>query len=99
MICHTMSAQVGAIELVVQAVKKGELSQEAIETSVSKVKKIKNAYLSSARTPLSRSTLETMDARKETQSALASEVYAKSTTLVRSELGVFPISKDPAAKI
>ena len=37
MICHTMSAQVGAIEQVVQAVKSGELSQKAIDASVERV--------------------------------------------------------------
>jgi hypothetical protein len=41
MICHTMSAQVGAIEQVVQAVKKGELSQDAIQASVERVKDLK----------------------------------------------------------
>ena len=37
MICHTISAQVGAIEKVVQAVKSGELSQQAIDASVERV--------------------------------------------------------------
>jgi len=37
MICHTMAAQVGAIEQVVQAVKSGELSQKSIQASVDRV--------------------------------------------------------------
>jgi hypothetical protein len=41
MICHTMSAQVGAIEEVVQAVKSGKLSQDGIQASVDRVKDLK----------------------------------------------------------
>lgn len=99
MVCHTMSAQVGAIELVLDAVKSGELSQDAIQASVNRVKKLKEQYLPPQRTAIPRSTLELMNARRERQSALASEMYAKSTTLVRSEPGIFPISNDPALKI
>src|ERR1700760_2546228 len=85
MVCHTMSAQVGAIELVLNAVKSGELSQDAIQASVNRVKKLKEKYLSPQRTAIPRSNLELMSARRERQSALASEMYAKSTTLVRSQ--------------
>jgi beta-N-acetylhexosaminidase len=42
MVCHTMSAQVGAIEQVVQAVKAGELSQEIIQASVDRVHNLKS---------------------------------------------------------
>lgn len=41
MICHTMSAQVGAIEKVVQGVSSGELSQDAIQASVDRVNDLK----------------------------------------------------------
>ena len=99
MVCHTMLAQVGAIELVVQAVKNGELSQEAIQASVDRVRKIKEKYLSSERSPISSSTLELMGSMRERHFTLAAEVYAKSTTVVRSQPGVLPISKDPTTKV
>ena len=84
MICHTMSAQVGAIEEVVQAIKSGELSQTAIETSVARVSALKLKFLSKS------SALGDVDARA--QERLASKVYGESTTVVRSEPGAFPLS-------
>jgi beta-N-acetylhexosaminidase len=90
MICHTMSAQVGAINQVIQAVKAGELSQQAIEASVNRVRNLKSRFLS----PVASTNFDI-----KAQEELASEIYAKSTTVVRSEPGVFPISKDPAGKI
>jgi len=97
MICHTISAQVGAIEQVIQAIKEGDLSQEAIEASVQRVKKIKAKYL--AESLDSNSTRDEIERTKSRQSALASEIYAKSTTLVRSVPGVLPISRGIAEKI
>lgn len=84
MICHTMAAQVGAIEQVVQAVRSGELSQEAIEVSIGRVKALKTKFLSDSFKPGS------VDVTA--QERLASEVYAKSTTIVRSEPEAFPLS-------
>lgn len=83
MICHTMSAQVGAIEQVIQAVKTGELSQADIAVSVDRVHDLKHRYLSST-LPIPTSTLATSEARNTRQASLASEIYAKSTTVVRS---------------
>src|SRR3954466_13639247 len=99
MICHTMAAQVGSIELVVQAVKDGELSQKNIQASVDRVRKLKTKYFSSTRSQIPKSTLDTLEVRRKAQYELASNIYSKSTTLVRSAPGVFPISKDPATKI
>ena len=81
MICHTMSAQVGAIEQVVKAVKAGELSREEIQKSVDRVTRLKRRFLF-------RSSSRTVDI--EAQKTLSSEIYAKSTTVVRSEPGAFP---------
>lgn len=81
MICHTMSAQVGAIEQVVQAVMAGELSQEVIQKSVDRVANVKTRFLS-------KSSSSAVDF--EAQETLASEIYAKSTTVVRSEPGAIP---------
>ena len=88
MICHTMSAQVGAIEQVVQAVRSGELSQDAIQASVHRVTQLKKRFLSDY-------ALGTVNT--EAQESLASEIYTKSTTVVRSEPGVLPLC--PGGKI
>ncbi|KAK6584644.1 hypothetical protein PZA11_002868 [Diplocarpon coronariae] len=97
MICHTFTAQVGAIEQVISAVKLGELSQEAIQASVKRVEALKSKYVSSDTIPLS--SLEDSEARNAKQAALASEVYARSTTVVRSVAGSLPISTVSAKKI
>ncbi|KAH7377982.1 putative beta-N-acetylglucosaminidase [Cadophora sp. MPI-SDFR-AT-0126] len=96
MICHTMSAQVGAIEQVITAVKSGELSQDAIQASVARVEALKSKYVSNASIPTS--TLADSEARNSRQASLASKVYAKSTTVVRSVSGSFPIAPDPNKK-
>jgi len=91
MICHTMSAQVKAIEEVVQAVKSGELSQKVIRTSVDRVRQLKIKYAN--HTPAINSQfLSTVKSRDIKQAALAADVYAKSTTVVRSEPSLIPIS-------
>ncbi|KAF8865716.1 putative beta-N-acetylglucosaminidase [Acephala macrosclerotiorum] len=92
MICHTMSAQVGAIEKVIQAVRDGELSQKAIEASVKRVEALKSKYMANTK-PIPTPSLDQADSRNKRQEAMAAEVYAKSTTLVRSEPGALPISK------
>ena len=96
MICHTMSAQVGAVEKVIAAVKSGELSQDAIQASVARVEALKSKYVSNASIPTSR--LVDSQARNSRQALLASKVYAKSTTVVRSVAGSLPIAPDPNKK-
>ena len=98
MICHTISAQVGAIEQVIQAVKAGELLQKDIAASVDRVRNLKDRYLFS-NSPIPTSTLATSEARNTKQSSLASEIYAKSTTVVRSVPRSFPLSSYPKKKI
>ncbi|EKD16422.1 uncharacterized protein L3040_008523 [Drepanopeziza brunnea f. sp. 'multigermtubi'] len=97
MICHTMSAQVGAIERVIAAVKSGELSQDSIQASVERVEALKSKYVSSATIPPS--SLSDAEARISKQTALASKIYAKSTTVVRSVAGSFPISAHSSKRI
>jgi beta-N-acetylhexosaminidase len=94
-----MSAQVGAIEQVVQAVKSGEISQDAIQTSVSRVEELKRKYLSSLRNSTTKPALLDMEATNKRHSALASKMYSKSTTVVRSVPGCIPISKGLESKI
>ena len=98
MICHTLSAQVGAIELVVKAVKSGELSQESIQASADRINALKAKYLSTE-VPISQSTLAKLEARNLEQAALAAEIYAKSTTVVRSVPGLLPLSSKSINKL
>jgi beta-N-acetylhexosaminidase len=97
MVCHTMSAQVGAMEHVIQAVKSGEISQEAIQTSVTRVHELNRKYLS----PLSAAlpTSVDMGMANKRHAALASRMYARSTTVVRSVPGHLPILKGPETKL
>ncbi|KAK2628709.1 hypothetical protein QTJ16_001812 [Diplocarpon rosae] len=97
MICHTFTAQVGAIQKVIAAVKSGELSQEAIQASVKRVEALKLKYVSNDTIPLM--SLGDSRARNTKQALLASEVYAESTTVVRSVAGSFPISTDSVKNI
>ncbi|KAF4622740.1 hypothetical protein G7Y89_g14287 [Cudoniella acicularis] len=96
MICHTMSAHVGAIEQVIKAVKSGELSQKAIQASVDRVRHLKAKYaIQPPAVPLQTlltTTLRDTESRNVAQAALAADIYAKSTTVVRAEPGLIPIS-------
>lgn len=98
MICHTMSAQVGAIELVIQAVKQGDISQEAIQASVNRVGDLKRKYLSPLADATALPTSIDMTATNKRHAALASRMYARSTTVVRSAPGCLPINKGPNTK-
>jgi beta-N-acetylhexosaminidase len=97
-ICHTMSAQVGAMEQVVQAVKQGEISQAAIQASVNRVTKLKRKYLPPLADTLLPPTSIDMTAINKRHAALASRMYAQSTTVVRSAPGRLPITKGPETK-
>ncbi|RFU26927.1 hypothetical protein B7463_g9397, partial [Scytalidium lignicola] len=92
MICHTMSAQVGAIEQVIEAVKSGELSQMAIQASVDRVRRLKAKYaIQPPAVPL-QTLLTTTESRNVAQATLVADIYAKSTTVVRAEPDLIPIS-------
>lgn len=88
MICHTLKAQVGAIELVFNAVKSGELSQHDVEKSVDRVRALKTKY----RSDQDSATAHDLKKMIDRHSTLASEIYAKSTTVVRYDPGSFPLS-------
>jgi len=98
MVCHTMSAQVGAIEHVVQAVRRGEISQEAIQESVNRVHKVKRKYLLPLTNKAALPSSVDMEATNTRHAALASRMYARSTSIVRSAPGYLPISKCPETK-
>ena len=89
MVCHTMAAQVGAIELVVEAVKSGEISQDKIEKSVERIRSVKSKYLLNPEFKTITSEPGSMFAR---HTLLASAIYVKSTTLVRHDPKFFPMS-------
>ncbi len=96
MICHTISAQVGAIEQVIHAVKSDELSQKDIQASVERVRRLKVKYSTKASAVTSQTKRNTIlqDAEKRNlvQAALAADIYAMSVTVVRTEPGLIPIS-------
>lgn len=98
MVCHTMSAQLGAIEKVIRATKTGEISQSSIEGSVARIEALKLKYLSATEL-LQQSSFASLDERNRNQAKMVAEIYAKSTTLVRSALGVLPISAGTSKKI
>lgn len=98
-----MSAQVGAIERVVDAVKTGNLTKTAIEASVGRVNDLKSKFVPSIGLPLPSSTLSRFhlrnDLRNKRHEQLASSIYAKSTTVVRSSPSRFPLTLDGPEKI
>lgn len=103
MICHTMSAQVGAIESVVEAVKTRALAWEDIERSVNRVCDLKSMFVPSNRLPLHNSTLNRFELRNNLSNRrrelLARNIYAKSTTVVRFSPDILPLPRDSASKI
>jgi len=94
MVCHTISAQVGAINLVVDAVKSGELSWKNIVKSVRRLKHLKEKYVSEDRAPIPPPSLTSLKLWESRQERLAARVYAKSTTLVRNSIGLLPLPPD-----
>lgn len=88
MICHTLKTQISAIELVISAVKSGELSQNDIKKSVTRVQALKTTYLSDHNSTSTNDFKGLIDRQR----ALASEIYAKSATIVRSDPDFFPLS-------
>lgn len=94
-----MAAQVGAIEQVIQAVKAGEISQDAIQASVNRIYDLKSKYLPPLSDTSSIPASIDMTATNKRHAALASRMYAQSTTVVRSIAGQFPITRGPETKI
>ncbi|KAG9239317.1 putative beta-N-acetylglucosaminidase [Amylocarpus encephaloides] len=95
MICHTIAAQVGAIEKVMAAVRSGELSQSAIQISGRRIRALKKKFLASE---TSDNTKVDGEVQIRAQTELASNIYGKSTTVARSHQGVVPISSHTSSK-
>ena len=95
-ICHTLSAQISAIEAVKKAIRSGELSQEVIEKSIKRVQVLKTKYLSAPNPSPSDSFWTELYSR---QYALAADTYSRSTTVVRSSPGVVPLRPSPDSSV
>lgn len=91
MICHTMSAQVGAIERVFEAVKSGEFSRQALQNSFDRVSKLKERFLS--KSAIHSDVIFDRANMNSRHATLAAEIYAKSATVVRRTSGSIPIVK------
>jgi beta-N-acetylhexosaminidase len=91
MICHTFSVQVAAYEEVYDACRSGAITPEQIAKSVSRVCRLKDRFLSwdAALKALRPSDVNALlPAHQE----LASEVYGRSTTVVRDMQVALPLS-------
>lgn len=82
----------------VQAVRQGEISQESIQASVNRVNELKRKYLQPLSDMSALPTSVDMGATNKRHAALASRMYAQSTTVVRSAPGRLPITKGPDTK-
>ncbi|ESZ97146.1 hypothetical protein SBOR_2459 [Sclerotinia borealis F-4128] len=98
MVCHTMKAQVGAIEAVIAAVKSGDVSQQSIDSSVNRLIQLKAKYLSQIVSQIVDPN-QNIQILNEESSKIASEIYAKSTTIVRTEPGFFPVEISSASSM
>ncbi|POR36259.1 Beta-hexosaminidase [Tolypocladium paradoxum] len=92
MICHTYEVQTAAIDRICQAIESGEISQQRIDASLDRLRKLKSRFTSwdvalQSQTPDSLSTIN-----KEAE-ILAARVYQDATTLVRSQTGLLPLSR------
>jgi beta-N-acetylhexosaminidase len=92
LISHTYARQQESIEAVYEAVDSGELHPEAITAAVKRVLDLKQRYLSWATIPAA--TLEL-----DTQQQLTTQLYRRSTTLVRDEGRVLPLDLDESLRI
>ncbi|KAL6892059.1 glycoside hydrolase family 3 protein [Trichoderma evansii] len=96
MICHTFDVQSAAIDHVCSAIAAGTLSQERIDASLERLRKLKERYTSWDRA-LRTEPPETLAALNKSGEKLASQVYADAVTLVRAEEGLLPLK--PTTKI
>jgi beta-N-acetylhexosaminidase len=100
MICHTYDVQVKSIKRVFNAVQAGELPESRIDEALRRVTALKQKFLTWEHalrvTPdLSLTDLAIMNERHE---KFAKKVYSESTTVMRNDLKVLPISSD-ASKV
>jgi beta-N-acetylhexosaminidase len=99
MVCHTMSAQVAAINLVVEAVKDGVLARKAINDSLRRLDHLKSQYVCPTGFGLLTPTPPRVESRNREHKKLAWGIYAKSTTVLRSSPGMLPLPRDDTKSI
>ena len=92
MICHTYDVQTAAIDHVCKAIQDGEISQERIDESLSRLEKLKSRFTSWDKA-LQTEPPETLAAINERGKKLARQVYADAATVVRSKDGLLPLSR------
>lgn len=92
MICHTYDLQAASIDRVCQAIDAGELPQAQVDASLKRLRDLKDKYTNweMALERQSPANLASLNSKNE---ALAHNIYASATTVVRSESGVLPLSK------
>lgn len=95
MICHTYNVQVKSIERVVEAVQSGKLPESRINESLRRITSLKGKSLSwkHALRSADMSSLDELQAMNQRHQQIAERVYSQSTTVVRNNLGVLPITK------
>lgn len=95
LVSHTYSRQKGALEAIHTALQAGELTPEQIQTAAERVLQLKSSYLSWE-------DLADEKGLKEIATpehlALSQRVYARSTTLVRNNRQLVPLSPENARK-
>ncbi|KAL6808702.1 glycoside hydrolase family 3 protein [Trichoderma sp. SZMC 28015] len=90
MICHTFDVQSAAVDHVCEAINTGKLSQERVDESLERLRKLKDRY-TSWDVALHAEPPATLAAINERGEKLAHQVYADATTLVRAQEGLLPL--------
>ncbi|PKY08347.1 putative beta-N-acetylglucosaminidase, partial [Aspergillus campestris IBT 28561] len=96
MICHTYNVQVAAIKQVCEAVQSGQIPQSRLDEAYRRVTTLKDQFLDWD-TALRVQPPSDLAALNQKGIILASEIYARSVTLVRDTKGILPLS--PTAQI
>ncbi|PNY25582.1 Beta-hexosaminidase [Tolypocladium capitatum] len=92
MICHTYQVQTAAVDRICQAIETGEISQQRIDASLERLRKLK-ARFTNWDAALQPQTPDSLLAINKKGEVLAGSVYRDATTLVRSQPGVLPLSR------
>lgn len=92
MICHTFEVQADAVDRICAAISSGEISQQRVDESLSRLSKLKERFTSwdDALKVESDDALQLLN--KESKD-LATSVYRDAATLVRARPGLLPLSR------
>ncbi|KAG5219582.1 glycoside hydrolase family protein [Salix suchowensis] len=97
MICHTLDKQIGAVELVWEAVRSGELSLDELQKSSRRIEQLKRDFAGSWDDFLSTSSPDEAFAAIWSQlldenKLISQQGYQRSTTIIRNPPSVLPLS-------